>query len=143
VGRIYRIQSSTNLIDWTEEKSFPAEFVFYETARPKNGLVFSGTNRFSVPRSSQRKFYRATPYMPSDEVCINNLRVIRFAKEIFAHQYYGYPSFVDIRPYFNYTTVFCPLDTTREVEVSYFFGEPATNPVCWMSTAHLLEEPEY
>jgi hypothetical protein len=142
VGRIYRIESSTNLTDWTEEKSFPAEFVFYETARPKNGLVFSGTNRFSVPRSSQRKFYRATPYVPADEVCINNMRVLRFAKEIFAHQHYGYPYFVDIRPYFNYPTVFCPLDPKREVDVSYFFGDPAVNPVCWMSTAHLLEEPE-
>jgi hypothetical protein len=147
VGRIYRIESSTNLTDWTEEQSFPAEFVYYDTARQKNGLVFSGTGRFSVPRSSQWKFYRATPYVPSDEVCINNLRVIRFAKEIWSLEYKRQasdsPLFSDLDPYLKGGVSVCPLRPDGFPDTSYLLGDLHTNPLCKLSPAHLLEEPEY
>src|SRR5256885_2201063 len=41
-GRLDRIQSSTNLVDWSEEKSFPKEFIYYGTSSGRrNGLVYN------------------------------------------------------------------------------------------------------
>ncbi|EEF60288.1 hypothetical protein [Pedosphaera parvula] len=146
VGRIYRIESSTNLSNWTEENSFPKEFIYYGTDRAKNGLVFSGANGFSVPKTSQRKFYRTTAYVPSNEMCINNLRKMRFAKELFSlvnkTPYYFNPTVSDLAPYFR-DGPFCPLDVNQLTATSYNLNDENTVPTCKYSWVHLLEEPEY
>ncbi|PYK97291.1 MAG: hypothetical protein DME19_16820, partial [Verrucomicrobia bacterium] len=150
-GRLYRIQSSTNLIDWSEEKSFPKEFIYYDTSSVRrNGLVYNNQNVFSVPQSSLQRFYRTTDYVPPLAACINNLAAIRFAKEIWSleDKQGGVgitPGPSEIVPYLKNGGPACPLaGPGGTFQSSYGINQLSANPSCLISPgSHILEEPEY
>lgn len=148
-GRLYRIQSSTNLVNWQEEKSFPQDFIFYNTgsSRERNGLVFNNHNSFSVSQPTQQRFYRTLNYVPPLAACINNLGKIRFAKELWSLEtkHFGgtTPASSDITPYLKTGTLYCPLDLAQNFQTSYLINQVSQNPQCQISTNHILEEPEY
>ena len=154
-GRLYRIQSSTNLVDWFEEKSFPKEFIYYSTSSVRrNGLVYSNQNVFSLPQSAPQRFYRTTDYFPPLAACINNLAVIRFAKEIWsletknagtAGTIGATPAPGDLAPYLKNGGPVCPLaGPGGTFQSSYRINQLSTNPSCMISPLnHILEEPEY
>jgi len=151
-GRLYRIQSSTNLIDWSEEKSFPKEFIYYDTSSVRrNGLVYNNQNVFSVPQSSLQRFYRTTDYVPALAGCINNLAAIRFAKEIWslenkqAGTFGATPAPSDLAPYLKNGGPVCPLaGPGGTFQSSYGIARVYANPFCMISPLnHILEEPEY
>ena len=110
VGRRYRIQSSTNLADWSAEASFVSAF---HDPLPSFGcnrsvvLDGTGTNLFALPCIGPRKFMRAAPFHAVNEVCNNNLKRIRFAQVLWAYdnQLQAWPlnsssvSVVDLLPY--------------------------------------------
>jgi len=148
----HRIQSSTNLIDWSEEKSFPKEFIYYDTSSVRrNGLVYNNQNVFSVPQSSQQRFYRTTDYVPALAGCINNLAAIRFTKEIWslenkqAGTFGATPAPSDLAPYLKNGGPVCPLaGPGGTFQSSYGIARVYANPFCMISPLnHILEEPEY
>ncbi len=151
LGRSYRIQSSTNLVDWLEEKSFPKEFIYKGTGmfRTRNGLVYNNQNIFSVSQAGSQKFYRTTDYVPPLAACINNLAKIRFAKEIWSlekHQVspFSTPTQNEIALYLKHGGLACPLGGSNGTfQTSYIMGNTGENPKCMYSTNHVLEEPEY
>ena len=151
-GGLYRILSSTNLVDWSEEKSFPKEFIFHDTSsvRQRKGLLYNNQNVFSVPQSSLQRFYRTTDYVPPLARCINNLAVIRFAKEIWSLEtkqagiFGATPAPSDIAPYLKNGGPVCPLaGTNGTFQSSYGINRLSANPFCMISVNHILEEPEY
>ena len=151
-GRLYRIQSSTHLVDWSEERSFPKEFVYHDTSlvRQRNGLVYNNQNVYSVPEASRQNSYRTTDYVPPLAACINNLAVIRFAKEIWALEIKAngnsVPTPGELAPYMDMKNggPACPLSGSNgNFQVSYTINLLHMNPSCKISLAHLLEEPEF
>ncbi len=155
LGRLYRIQSSTNLINWFEEKSFPKEFIYYDTSsvRARNGVVYSDQDVLSVPQSSKQKFYRTTTYTPTNAVCINNLAQIRFAKEIWSLEtknpgmsggIWTVSYFGDIAGYLKNGGPACPFGGPQgTLQTSYEINSLGENPRCKVSFDHVLEEPEF
>jgi hypothetical protein len=150
LGRLYRIQSSTNLVNWYEEKSFPEEFIFYGATlnRERNGLVYNYENVFSAPQSGSQKVYRTMDYVPPLAACINNLAEIRFAKEIWSLENrqlsWFTPTSSDVSQYLKHGGSACPLGGPGgTLENSYIMGSVRANPVCRFSNNHVLEEPEY
>jgi hypothetical protein len=147
LGRLYRIESSTNLVNWSEEKRFPRDFIYYGQDRERHGIVYNNSNFFSVPQSSQQNFYRTTTYVASDEVCINNLNKIRFAKDIFCLEHrsalHSWPLIAELNPYLRNGVPFCPLDSSSNSANSYDTSEISQNPRCMISIMHVLEVPEY
>jgi hypothetical protein len=136
-------------VNWSQEKSFPQEFIYYETGtvRARNGLVYNNQNTFSAPQSAPQKFYRTTTYVPSLAACINNLAEIRFAKEVWTLENkkigLGTPTQQDIAAYLKPSGPACPLDAGGSFQSSYIVSEIVANPRCMISTDHILEEPEY
>jgi hypothetical protein len=49
----------------------------------------------------------------------------------------------DIAPYMKNGGPACPLDLNSNIETSYLIGSLDENPVCEISTNHVLEQPEY
>jgi hypothetical protein len=147
LGRLYRVESSTDLVNWVEEKSFPGNFIYPGQVREKNGLVYNDKSFFSVPQAEQGKFYRTTNYSPSNEICINNLGIIRCAKDFWAAEYGARPWFTavldNLAPYLRNGVPLCPLDFTGFPYFSYSLREINANPNCHLSLDHLLESPEY
>jgi len=153
-GRGYRIQSSTNLVDWPPETSF-LQFVQYPNAYVVSpGYVLTSvivtTNderALAVTNLGARKFIRAMLYAPANEICVNNLRQIRFAKSLWARDNGmgsdGLPSALDIEPYFPHGTLpCCPDDADQDFFTSYSVGNGRVNPTCNIVPAtHVLEEP--
>jgi hypothetical protein len=149
-GRLYRLQSSSNLVSWSEEKSFPKEFIYYTSGsvRQRNGVVYASQNPLLVPQASQQNFYRTTNYAPPLAACINNLAVIRFAKESWALDTKTVGAFTpvlsDLNPYFNSSNTTCPLGGSfATFASSYSINSVRANPSCQISTNHVLEQPEY
>jgi len=146
-GRSYRIETSTNMVDWVPEKSFPGSFIFYRysaSVRRENGMVFN-TNTSTTfalpPASSASKFFRALRYSPPNDVCINNLKQLRFASELWAlekkHNSSETPVTTDIDPYFrNGAPRHCPLG------VNIWAGGLRADPYC-QTPSHLAVEPDY
>jgi len=152
LGRLYRIQSSTNLVNWSEEKGVLKEFVCYDSGsvRARNGVVFDKPGLFAVPQASEQNFYRATDYVPSLAGCINNLAQIRFAKEIWSLEnkqpaaFGSTPAQSDLAPYFKNGGPICPLSgPSGSFQSSYRINPLYANPSCMISLNHILEEPEY
>ena len=76
--------------------------------------------------------------------CINNLRQIDYAKQMWATDTLQGPAAVansdDLLPYLgrgdgNIDNVFCPLDPGRSLDSSYSIGNVLTAPVCNMDSA--------
>lgn len=170
----YRIESSTNLIDWQAEETFPWA-VRYQVA---SSVIYNrdGQAIFSIFPVGPQKFMRAVPYSPSfdpntsppgsaamSEVCINNLRKIRFSKELWANQRWWpdwYPNWCDITiwympslgellkymqpvacPYYTAAS-YPPQDDETPFEACYYQQEVDKCPICIIGgPAHVLEEP--
>lgn len=150
IGRFYRVESSTNLIDWSEEKSFPQEFIYYDSpsSQARTGVVYNNGLPFFLPKSSQQMFYRTTLYTPVLPACINHLAQLRFAKELWSSlndQLGRYiPTGSDIAYNFkNAALPFCPLGEPGCFDCSYILQQVADNPICKISSSHRLEQPEY
>ncbi len=150
-GRNYRIQSSTDLVNWAPELSFPiVRFLANSTS-----VVFNSNSPLvlTVTNNSPRKFYRATPYVisnPDAEICINNLRQIRIAKLLWQRDndvnftYYT-PQGSDLVPYFPHQLApFCPVDYTQQFFTSYSIDDLQVEPICEINPdhTHVLEDPQ-
>jgi hypothetical protein len=153
-GRYYRIESSTDLINWQPEKSFHTNTVVWDFYGPYDqspGSVVYNTNStisLSVPATNGCKFYRATLYAPANEICNNNLKEIRFAKQLWIRDQPGFPERflspggADLAPYVpNYPELYCPLDVFQQFFVSYTVGDMTDDPICKVRYEHALEEP--
>ncbi|HEY3853578.1 MAG TPA: hypothetical protein VGO67_04200 [Verrucomicrobiae bacterium] len=161
VGRYYRIESSVDLVNWTNDYTFPRHIYSNDPGidfdNPKlTSVVFNtnGSSLFSVSSIVAGKFLRASQYQPANEICINNLRQIRFAKALWLRDdpmtngqarsdtLVG----VDIQKYFlNGNLPHCPLDTSASWDNSYNAGVGScdSTPGCQIDwTNHILEEPQ-
>ena len=88
----YRIQSSSNLTDWTDERSFPLGQRYIGVTSVI--LNRQSATSFTVPFGEQSKFFRALVYQPTfdstnstlaeSQCCVNELRKARFAKEFWS-----------------------------------------------------------
>jgi hypothetical protein len=139
-GRNYRIESSTNLVDWLPEASFPE--TSYSGYQPQNTSVVFTTNStamLAVGVNGPRKYFRASSYAAPDEICINNLKQIRYAKMLWQREtmpaLYGGPTLGDLDQYMTNVTIFsCPGGGL------YQFNNVVGNPTCTVP-GHVLEEP--
>lgn len=151
LGRSYRLESSTDLVNWISEKDFaltPAfpdsTSVFFNASTP---LVLTLTN------NTLQKYFRVTPYLVGDphaEICINNLRQIRAAKILWQRGAFGIPwhfdvpSDSDLLPYLPpHAPPICPDDPYTSFATSYILYDFWVEPTCLVNpSAHLLEDPQ-
>lgn len=138
-GRYYRIDTSTNLADWSGEKSFPLQFSS-PYHRNFTSVIFNsnGAPLLSVTNDADRKFVRASRYAPANEICNNNLRQLRFAKELWVLEhhfsYYDTPAPSDIYPRYISRALVCPEGGW------YWLSTADLSPTCTISN-HVLEVP--
>lgn len=150
-GRNYRIESSTDLVNWAPEVSFPIAPYLPDTT----SVVFSSNSPLvlAVTNNAAHKFYRATPYVignPDAEVCINNLRQVRIAKLLWQEDNANQedpmftPQYTDLLPYFPHQLApFCPDDFTDSFFASYVIFDLMVEPRCNVVPAtHVLEDPQ-
>jgi hypothetical protein len=162
VGRNYRIESSVDLIEWTNQYSFSKHVYSCSWAELDydnpvlTSIVFNtnGSSTFSVSAALPFQFLRASQYQPANEICINNLRQIRFAKALWlrddaltnGQSRMDTPLGSDIAPYFLQGQLpYCPSDTNASWMTSYEFGvnDSGSTPTCPIVPAsHILEEPQ-
>jgi hypothetical protein len=160
IGRNYRIESSVDLVAWTNEYSFPrhpysssySEIDYDHPALTSVVFNTNGSSSFSVSNAMPCQFLRAMQYQPANEICINNLRQIRFAKELWLREDTNYPvrwdtpAGSDLAPYFLQGHLpYCPSDTNSSWITSYADGvvNCATTPMCGVvPETHILEEPQ-
>lgn len=125
----YRIQSSTNLVDWANEQSFPkGQYNGYVSGFTSVILNKDLTTTVTVPYTPQRRFYRAVVYQPAfnptnstlaqTRLCINNLRRVRFAKEFWFTE----------RTFDPYNWPHQPIDTPASTDLDW--GSDLTGPHC-------------
>jgi hypothetical protein len=123
IGRRYRILSSTNLTAWTNESSFATPFQSIGSSAPQfKSVVFdlTGDDVFVIPSPVSKKFLRATPFHAINEVCNNNLKMIRYATLLYAYDNqksaFSSVTFSDISPYWKTGfTLSCPSGGTYEI----------------------------
>jgi hypothetical protein len=148
-GRNYRIESSTDLVNWAPEGSF--RFLSNSPATLSTSVIFNQNSptALMVPMNSTAKFYRARPYVPVNahaEICVNNLRQIRVAKLLWARDYYlspySTPDTGNLQPYFPRQQLpVCPDDPYDLFETSYYLQSLPALPACIINPLdHLLEE---
>lgn len=159
IGRNYRIETSSDLNVWSNEVAFdmtPYELFFGyigpEGPFPNLTSVVFNTNGLStleVAGNAPEQFWRAVQYRPANEICINNLRQIRFAKLLWRRQYpevhgrYDTPQGPDLAPFFPQGVLpFCPNDPYRLFVTSYRPNNEETKPQCNVIASHVLEEPQ-
>ena len=142
VGRRYRILSSTDLANWSPERSFASLFYDPPAQSYFRSVIFnsSGSDTLGLPIVTQQKFFRATPFHAASEICNNRLKQIRFAAELLAYDnglsFIGTYSVVDILPYFkNQQFPSCPTGTPYELP-----GAIEWDPSC-STGLHPFEEP--
>lgn len=157
LGRAYRIESSTNLVDWQFEKSFPQipkvdpEYstqsgnTHLNRAHPES-LVFA-TNlplAVTVSNDAPQKFYRASIYQaatPEAEICLNNLKQILIAKQLWRRETrpstFAFPTLSNILPYLSHVTnIFCPNDIYQSFNSSYSLEALRNYPECTVNPDH-------
>jgi hypothetical protein len=125
-------------------------------------LIFNKDQQtaLTLPITQTVKFFRAVRYAPSaasgqsrstGEICINNLRKIRFAKELWDNNRNGvdwtdpefsdYPRDSDISPY-GVLGLVCPVGVNGTYDSSYWTWYMYASPICQIdSDHHVLEEP--
>ena len=139
-GRAYRIESSTNLLNWAQENSFDSGSiypVFLTSVILNNGFVSS----LDLPKTGGQKCFRASAYAPSNEICNLNLKIIRFAKDLWARER-NYstrdtPQPVDLfgsNAVLNISRPQCPQGGW------YYYYAVGSYPTCTIP-GHVLEEP--
>jgi hypothetical protein len=147
IGRNYRIQSSFDLNIWTNEVSFAEPPIF---PAPLTSVVFNtnGLSILSISNSTVTKFVRAVRYQPANEICINNMREIRFAKLLWLRDRtqpdrIAVPTGADIAPYFPGGVLpHCPEDSNELYTTSYFGNNVVTDPQCFVDLSHVLEDTQ-
>jgi hypothetical protein len=155
-GRNYRIESSTDLAVWANDYAFPRTPYYSHFS----GTVFSpyltsivfntnSASTFVLSNDVPCEFLRASQYAPANEICVNNLRQIRFAKLLWrrkfphVHPRTDTPTFEDLAPFFPQNILpHCPEDPERNFVTSYFPGNCQTVPACAIDPSHILEEPQ-
>lgn len=156
IGRNYRIEASVDLVEWTNEYSFPRHVYSSSGTDHDNpeltSVVFNtnGSSSLSVGDAVPWMFIRASQYQPANEICINNLRQIRFAKSMWqrdsASPRWYTPDGPDLAPYFLQGSLpHCPLDTTSSWVNSYSTGVNNRSMTCdcmIVLETHILEEPQ-
>lgn len=125
----YRIQSSSNLVDWNNEESFPYG-QYLGTIGGYTSVILNKelTTTITLPVSDQRKFYRSVVYQPpfnstnstlaESRLCVNNLRRVRFAKEFWFSE----------RTFDPYNWPHQPIDTPNAGDLDW--GSDLTGPHC-------------
>lgn len=94
-GRYWRIESSTDLVNWTLENSFPSTqpilnttnnstFTNVATAYGNVAFMTNALVSLIVPANGAAKFVRARNYIVPNEIRNNNLKRIRFATKLWA-----------------------------------------------------------
>src|SRR6266849_4255394 len=85
-GRSYRIESSTNVMNWSQETSFQFGSSSSAVREGFTSVVSAqGSTAFvELRKSSERKYFRSSRYVPSNEVCNATLKMIRFGKDVWA-----------------------------------------------------------
>jgi hypothetical protein len=158
-GRNYRIESSIDLNTWSNEVAFaktPYELCggyYPNTSLTPNlsSVVFNtnGVSVFDLTNDAPGQFLRAVQYTPANEVCINNLRQLRFAKLLWRrdfpeiHGRLDEATGQDLAPYFPRSVLpVCPYDPQQAFFTSYSIFNEQTTPQCNIVTKHVLEEPQ-
>ena len=102
-GRFYRIESTTNLVNWLPETSFidpHSQFLISSVVFASNSCSALG-----IQMDSPRKFFRAQRYVPANEICNLSLKKIRVAKEMWARENKkansNTPVITDLLPYYD------------------------------------------
>jgi hypothetical protein len=138
LGRSYRLESSTNLVTWTDESfysEFPSRGPIYSVVRATNTAI-----TLTLPTGSAGKYFRAARYVPPNEQCINQLKQIQFATEIWALEFNltlgSVSSTAALAPYFKGGLVprRCPEGGF------HVHGSVSGHPSCTLPT-HPWEEP--
>jgi hypothetical protein len=164
IGRNYRIQSSLDLATWTNEDSFPQTPVaFADIAHWVLGadqlfpplltsVVFNtnGSSIFTITNNIMSKFLRAVRYQPANEVCINNMRQIRFARLLWQRDQSPLSSSrLNVAYGYNFASYFpqgalphCPEDPDDLFGTSYSLSVLTLAPFCNIDATHTLEEPQ-
>jgi hypothetical protein len=145
-GRRYRIESSSNLVAWLPEKTFPIHPEQLSCEVLTSVLITSNTvTSFAISNGFTQKFIRAVSYRALDELCNLSLKRLRFAKGLWdstgspATDSESMPQTAELAPYlgFGVPEIYywqCPAG-------GYFMvNERKRLPAC---TIHgdLLEEP--
>jgi len=127
---------------WNKENSFDTGFIsespIQSSVIRNNGSITS----LDLPKISGHKYFRASHYVPSNEVCNMNLKMIQFAKELWVKEKYwrvgDYPGAVNLFGTNGILQV--PYPQCPVGGYSY-----AAKPVGFLPTCsipgHLLEEP--
>ena len=143
IGRNYALESSTNLVNWSVEIPVPGnDYDFIGQIFPTNSLTM-----VAVSNNTAKRFIRASA-SPSEQICINNLREIDFAKRAWRREtkapITATPVLSDLMPYFPHSIVpLCPNDTARSFATSYTMGDLQVAPVCIVIPVyHILNGPE-
>jgi hypothetical protein len=137
-GRCYRIEASSNLFAWSEEKVFP--MLPWVLSNSTSLIVTTnGSASISVPANFNPKFIRASRYFSSNEICNLYLKELRFARDLWARDINAYldytPRTIDLQPYYkNGRLDYCPLGG------SYRANSLRVLPEC-STPGHILEEP--
>ncbi len=142
-GRSYRIESSTNVIQWSQETSFHfgssssavrEGFTSVVSAQGSTALV-------ELRKSSERKYFRSSRYVSSNEVCNATLKMIRFGKDVWAMEKgkanEDSPADIDL---FGSAGVL-KASQPRCPQGGFYYLEPLDHlPTC-STPGHVLEEP--
>ncbi len=138
-GRCYRIDSSSNLLNWSAWTSFPIDQM--QSAPALTSVFFAGSNGdlFSLTNDSRMRFFRITPYAPASDECNLNLKKLRLAKQFWARDSKrnstDTPSDRDFVPYLTGgTKPSCPSGGV------YYLNSVGQSPSCTIA-GHVLEEP--
>jgi hypothetical protein len=145
-GRFYRIETSTNLVNWSQEKVFPSGSYVIESDDPLFTSVFfneSGSTLLSLPAMDSQKYVRASRYVPQNEICNLHLKQFRFARILYVREHgkvLGFrPDSPTLAPYFpaySADQVACPDGGVYRIS----FGGEGNTPTCTVP-GHILEEP--
>ena len=148
-GRCYRIQSSSDLVNWHDETNFSSisvPLVYAQGGAPVSSVLYSETSNLvlSVPWNVAPKFVRAVVYIAPNEICINNLKQIRFTKNLWIRTLVApyrdaWPVFSDLLP--EIMELYCPALGFGPAWNSYLPANILHEPICMVVGSHILEEP--